>query len=54
MNKRGKQKTPTLVHVNVRVPVDVINYFKQFPSYTGEIRKVLTNHVKEKTTINII
>jgi hypothetical protein len=54
MNKRGKQKTPTLVHINVRVPVEVINYFKQFPSYTGEIREVLTKHVKEKTTTNNI
>jgi hypothetical protein len=50
MNKRGKQKAPKLVHVNVRVPVEVINYFKQFPSYTVEIREVLAQHVKEKTT----
>jgi uncharacterized protein (DUF4415 family) len=41
---RGPQKAPTLVHINVRIPQDVLDYFKQFPSYTKKIRTVLTNY----------
>ena len=42
---RGKQKAPTLVHINVRLPQYVVDHFKSYPSYTQEIRRVLTNHV---------
>jgi len=44
---RGKGKKPALVHVNVRLPIDVLDYYKQFPSYTIKMREVLEKHAKE-------
>jgi len=46
--RRGKQKTPTLVHVNVRLPQYVVDHFKADPNYTQEIRRVLTEYVDNK------
>lgn len=43
---RGKGKRPALAHVNLRVPADVMEYFKQFPNYTGKMREVLTEYVR--------
>ena len=42
---RGKQKAPTLVHINVRLPQYVVDHFKSHSNYTQEIRRVLTEHV---------
>lgn len=39
-----------MVHVNVRLPGYVLDYFKQFPSYTKAIRDALEQHVQEATT----
>ena len=35
-----------LVHVNVRLPQYVIDYFKQQPSYTRAMREALKQHVE--------
>jgi len=35
-----------LIHVNVRLPQYVIDYFKQHPNYTRAIRDVLKQHVE--------
>ena len=43
---RGKGVKPAMVHVNVRIPQEVLDYFKQFPSYTKKIRTVLTNYAE--------
>ena len=45
IKQRGKQKEPTLVHINVRLPQYVVDHFKSYPNYTQKIRRVLTNHV---------
>ena len=45
IRRRGKQKEPTLVHVNVRLPQYVVDHFKADPNYTQEIRRVLTEYV---------
>lgn len=45
IRRRGKQKEPTLVHVNMRLPQYVVDHFKSLPSYTQEMRRVLTEHV---------
>ena len=45
IRRRGKQKEPTLVHVNVRLPQYVVDHYKSLPSYTQEMRRVLTEHV---------
>lgn len=45
VKRRGKGKTPALVHVNVRLPQEVLNFYKQnYPSYTGGMREVLCLH----------
>jgi hypothetical protein len=36
-------KTP-LVHVSLRLPAEVVAYFKEFPSYSREMRRVLEEH----------
>ena len=49
--RRGKQLNPTLTHLTVRLPTEVVDYFKNVPqteSYTVAIRKVLTQYVQEK------
>ena len=35
-----------LVHVNVRLPQYIINYFKQQPNYTRAMREALKQHVE--------
>ena len=51
IRRRGKQKEPTLVHVNVRLPQYVVDHFKSFPRHTQEMRRVLTEHVDNKVGI---
>ena len=46
---RGKGVKPAMLHINVRLPQEVVAHFKTFPSYTKEMRGVLTNHVNEIT-----
>ena len=36
-----------LVHINLRLPEYVVDHFKQFPSYTKEIREALEAYVRE-------
>jgi len=43
--RRGKQKAPTLVHINLRLPHHVVAHFQTSPNYTKEIRRVLTEYV---------
>lgn len=46
--RRGKGKTPALVHVNVRLPAEVLDFYKRnYPSYTGGMREVLCLHASE-------
>jgi len=44
---RGKGVKPSMLHTNVRLPEYVVSYFKEFPSYTKEIRRVLEEHVTQ-------
>ena len=44
---RGKGVKDAMLHINVRLPKDVVEHFKEFPSYTKEMRRVLEAHVKE-------
>ena len=45
---RGKGKLPAKVHVNLRMPEPVLEFYKRYPSYTGKMREVLVAY-KEKT-----
>jgi len=42
---RGKGKKEAMVHVNLRLPMKVLAYYQQFPSYTVKMREVLTEAV---------
>ena len=44
-----EKKTPML-HMNLRLPQYVVDYFKEFPSYTKEMRRVLEEHVNKADT----
>ena len=41
VKRRGKGKVPALVHVNVRLPEEVLNFYKRYSNYTGQMREVL-------------
>lgn len=45
---RGKGKKPALVHVNLRLPQEILEQYKGFPNYTGKMREVLINFIKER------
>ena len=42
---RGKGTRPALAHVNVRIPIWVLDYYRQQQNYTKAMREVLTMHV---------
>lgn len=44
---RGKGLKPKLAHINIRLPIWVLEHFKQNPNYTKAIREVLTMYVQE-------
>ena len=44
---RGKGRVLAKAHINLRLPEEVVVYFKQYPSYTAEMRAVLTAYVKD-------
>ena len=45
---RGKVVKPALVHINLRIPESVLEFYKRYPSYTAKMREVLTQY-KERT-----
>lgn len=45
---RGKGKKLAMTDVNLRIPVSVLEYYRQFPTYTAEIRRVLTEHAEAR------
>jgi uncharacterized protein (DUF4415 family) len=44
---RGKGRVLAKTHINLRLPEEVVVYFKQYPSYTAKMRAVLTAYVKD-------
>ena len=48
--QRGKGVKPAMVLTNIRLPRPVVDYFKEFPNFSVEIRKVLTAHVESDST----
>jgi len=46
--RRGKQKEPTLVHLSLRLPREVVAHCKSKPNYTQEIRRVLSEYVNNE------
>ena len=43
----GKKPSIAMTHINLRLPADVVEYYKQrYPSYTTGMRDVLTEWAK--------
>jgi uncharacterized protein (DUF4415 family) len=47
---RGKGKKPAMTHVNLRIPTEVLEYYKTLPNHTGRMRDVLVQHMVDMTT----
>jgi uncharacterized protein (DUF4415 family) len=43
---RGKGRNPAKVHVNLRVPGDVLEFYRKSPNYTKLMREVLTAYAR--------
>lgn len=43
---RGKGKLPAKAHVNLRVSEPVLEFYKQYPNYSGKMREVLTEYME--------
>jgi hypothetical protein len=50
---RGKQKKPTWVHINIRIPQDVHEYFSQAPNMSEAIREVLSTYVNTPNNVRV-
>jgi hypothetical protein len=48
---RGKQREPTWVHINIRVPQGVYEYFSQSPNMSEAIREVLSAYVNTPNNV---
>jgi uncharacterized protein (DUF4415 family) len=44
---RGKGKTPAKAHVNLRVPEEVLEFYRRYPSYTAKMREVLIQYKEQ-------
>lgn len=55
---RGKAKRPALVYFPVRVSIEVLEFFEQYPNKSKKIREVLEQYInqqkglKDETSIN--
>jgi uncharacterized protein (DUF4415 family) len=46
---RGKGKKPAKAHVNIRLAAEVVDYYRQFPNFTGKMRDVLTEFMRKNS-----
>jgi uncharacterized protein (DUF4415 family) len=46
-DKRSKDERQPMVHINVRLPEDVVEFYKQYPNYTRAMRDVLIKYKEE-------
>lgn len=47
--KSGKVRTkPTMLHVNVRLPLDTLEFYKTYPNYTKKMRDVLVAYAQKE------
>ena len=46
-DKRSKDERRVMVHINVRLPEDVVEFYKQYPNYTQVMRGVLIKFKEE-------
>lgn len=50
--RRGKQHSPTFVHINIRVSREVNDYFSDQGNRSEAIRKVLDDYVRQRTALD--
>ena len=36
-----------MVHVNLRIPEEVLKFYKKYPNYTGKMRQTLVDNFKK-------
>ena len=46
-DKRSKDERRVMVHTNVRLPEDVVEFYKQYPNYTKAMWDVLVKFKEE-------
>lgn len=44
---RGKGVKPAMEHVNLRMPQEVVEFYRMYPRYTNKMREVLIQWVRE-------
>lgn len=49
---RGKQRSPTFVHINIRVSRVVHDYFSGKNNKSDAIRRVLEDYVRQQTPVS--
>jgi hypothetical protein len=42
--QRGLGKRPAMSQTNLRLPTEVLDYYKTFPSFTAKMREVLADY----------
>jgi uncharacterized protein (DUF4415 family) len=42
---RGRGANPALAHVNLRLPHEVLEFYRKYPHYTQKMREVLTKFI---------
>lgn len=42
---RGGGRNPSLTHVNLRLPYEVLEFYQKYPHYTKKMREVLTKFI---------
>lgn len=47
--RRGKAAKPAMIHVNLRLPEEVLDFFKEQPQHTLAMRQVLVAHYLQST-----
>lgn len=49
---RGKGVKPAMEHVNLRMPTEVMDFYRRYPRYTNKMREVLVQWVLEHPAYN--
>lgn len=44
--QRGPGKRPALSHTNLRLPKEVLDFYKTFPNFSAKMREVLTDYAE--------
>lgn len=48
---RGKGKRPAMEHITIRVPADVMEFYRKFPRFSDKMREALAAYVELNETL---